>query len=617
MSQNSEHGEHSSSFFSIITLLFSAALLLLSLFYFRHTAQLIACVISFLLSGFPVLKESCINLLHGEIFDENLLMTIAAIGAFLIGEYPEAAAVMLLYQIGEYLQDRAVDASRDTIHSLLAMRPDYANLLSGERVTADSVPVGTLIVVRPGERIPLDGIIREGSAYVDVSPLTGESLPQSWSVGQTALAGCINCDGVLTIEVTKTFQNSGISRIMKLVEDAQANKAEPEKFITRFAKIYTPVVCLLALLIAVFPPLLALGTWQQWIHKALSFLVISCPCALVLSIPLTFFSGIGAASHCGILCKGGNYLELMSKATAILFDKTGTLTEGNFSLAKLVPAENVSAEYLLQVAAYGESQSTHPLAKAICHAYGKEIDYARLTDIKEKSGYGIQAQWDYHKILVGKKELLFPIAIPCVQDAQTAVYVAMDGQYLGHIIFTDTIKPSSKKAISMLKGAGLQRLAILSGDRQTIVQQAASEMGIPQAFGNLLPEDKVEIMRNWQKDNTTIYVGDGINDVPVLTAADVGIAMGGLGSEAAIEAAPVVILSEEPLKIFEAIAIGKKTVKIARENIIFSISMKGLILLLSIAFNFGLWIAVFADVGVCLLAILNSLRVRSGIQSIE
>lgn len=605
------HGETQASRLAVIRMVLSGILLIAALFFFKGTAELLVCLIAYLPVGFPVLKEAAENMMHGKFFDENFLMTVASVGAFCIGEYPEAVAVMLLYDIGEMLQDKAVDSSRESIKALVNIRPDHANLMTEDgivTVEAKTVPIGEMIMVRPGERVPLDGIVCEGDAYVDTSPLTGESVPQEWSAGSSALAGCVAKDGALKIEVTKSFGQSSVSRILKLVEDAQENKAKPEQFITRFARVYTPLVCAIAVLVAVLPPLIGWGTWAQFIHKALAFLVISCPCALVISVPLSFFAGIGCSGHHGILMKGGNYLELLAKAEVAAFDKTGTLTEGNFQVTKLQPASGVSEALLLEVAAYCESQSTHPLAAAIVDAYGTDIDNTRLSQLKEIAGHGMQAVLDGKQALCGKSELIGDM-VELTQSDETAVYVALDGAYLGCIMLSDTIKPDAVKAVQELRRLGLHDLTMLSGDRQSIADQVAREIGLDHAFGALLPEEKVACAQKLKANGETLlYAGDGINDAPILAVADVGIAMGGLGSDAAMEAADMVIMSDEPSKIALAIRIARKTMAIAKENIAFSITVKAIILTLSLVCNMGLWIAVFADVGVCMLAVLNAMR---------
>lgn len=589
----------------------SAVGLLASIFFLEGTWQLAVCIIAYLLAGFSVLKEAVENITHGEIFDENFLMTVASIGAFCIGKYPEAVAVMLLYEIGEWLQDKAVGSSRASIEALVNVRPDHANLVKGDEVTtvkAETVSVGDIILVRPGERVPLDGEVIEGRSSVDTSALTGESMPREWTVGSAALAGCVNQSGLLKIKVTRPFSDSSVSRIMAMVEDAQDNKAQPERFITRFARVYTPVVCGIAVLVAVIPPLLGWGSWSTFIHKALAFLVISCPCALVISVPLSFFSGISCASHNGILMKGSNYLELLAKAEIAAFDKTGTLTKGEFSVTEMSCADGVSQEQLLEVAAYCESQSTHPLAKSILKAYGKPVDGSRLAGIEEISGNGIRAVLDGKTALVGKAELLDGVAVTTQTSGTTVVYVACDGQYLGCIGLSDTLKPDTKEAISALRKLGLHNLTMLSGDRQATANSIAGEIGLDNAWGQLLPEEKVSHLEELKKLGSVVYAGDGINDAPVLAAADVGVAMGGLGSDAAMEAADVVIMTDELSRLPLAIRIARKTMSIAKQNIVFSIAVKVLILALSLVTDMGLWLAVFADVGVCMLAILNSLR---------
>ena len=468
--------------------------------------------------------------------------------------------------------------------------------------------MGDIILVRPGERVPLDGEVIEGRSSVDTSALTGESMPREWTVGSAALAGCVNQSGLLKIKVTRPFSDSSVSRIMAMVEDAQDNKAQPERFITRFARVYTPVVCGIAVLVAVIPPLLGWGSWSTFIHKALAFLVISCPCALVISVPLSFFSGIGCASHNGILMKGSNYLELLAKAEIAAFDKTGTLTKGEFSVTEMSCADGVSQEQLLEVAAYCESQSTHPLAKSILKAYGKPVDGNRLAGIEEISGNGIRAVLDGKTALVGKAELLDGVAVTTQTSGTTVVYVACDGQYLGCIGLSDTLKPDTKEAISALRKLGLHNLTMLSGDRQATANSIAKKIGLDNAWGQLLPEEKVAHLEELKKLGSVVYAGDGINDAPVLAAADVGVAMGGLGSDAAMEAADVVIMTDELSRLPLAIRIARKTMAIAKQNIVFSIAVKVLILALSLVTDMGLWLAVFADVGVCMLAILNSLR---------
>ena len=599
-----EHGEER-GVLHLVTLVVAVVLFAAALLFFRGKWQLTVFVLSYLLSGWSVLREAAEHILHGQIFDENFLMTVASIGAFCIGEYPEAVAVMLLYQIGEWLQDKAVDSSRRSIEALVTVRPDRATLVSGEVVNAADVSVGARILVKPGERVPLDGVVRYGSAMVDTSALTGESLPKQWSTGENALAGCVVLDGVLTVEVTKPFAQSSVSRIMELVEDAQENKAQPERFITRFARIYTPVICGIALLLAILPPLLGLGTWGQFLHKALAFLVISCPCALVISVPLAFFSGIGCASHHGILFKGGSYLQILAGIKTAAFDKTGTLTQGKFCVVEIRPEAGISEGKLLEVAAYCESQSTHPLAQTIISAYGKAVDAARVSAVQEISGQGIRAVWYGKTVLCGKREFAAPNG---KASDGTAIYVSVDGDFWGSILLRDAIKSDAKVAVSSLRELGVNHLTMLSGDRQKTADAIAKEIGLDDAFGELLPEEKVRRLEELKKQGTVLYAGDGINDAPVLTSADVGIAMGGLGSDAAMEAADVVIMSDEPSRIPQVIRIARKTMRVAKENIAFSIFVKCIILTASLVSKVPLWLAVFADVGVCMLAIVNSLR---------
>lgn len=606
-----EHGDEKINRWEILSITISAVLLLLAIFLFRNIVQLLLCIIAYLLVGWKVWQEAIENILHGEFFDENFLMTVASMGAFCIGEYPEAVAVMLLYSIGEALQDTAVDSSRNAIAKLICMRPDHANLITNDGVVqaaAADVSVGSHILVRPGERIALDGIICSGRASVDTAALTGESLPREWTVGDTALAGCISCDGTLEIEVTKAFAQSSVSRIMELVENAQKNKAKSEQFITRFARVYTPVVCAIAAIIAVFPPLLGLGNETIFIHKALAFLVISCPCALVISVPLSFFSGIGCASHNGILLKGSNYLELLAKSEIAVFDKTGTLTEGKFRIAEILPAEGIEAQQLLEIAAYCESRSVHPLAAAIIEAFGGEPESGRIREIHEVAGSGICAVLDGKPVLAGKKELLGKLAPETSEEEATTIFVAWNGRYIGRIILRDEPKRDAKECVISLRKLGVHDLTMLSGDRRYAAQHIADVLGLDHVFAQLLPDDKVTYLRRLKEQGSVLYVGDGINDAPVLAMADVGVAMGSLGSDVAVEAADAVIMGDELTKIPLAIRISRKTMRITRENIVFSIIVKLIILTVSLLTSIGLWWAVLADVGVCMLTILNSIR---------
>ena len=580
---------------------FAAALLI-----FRGQTQRYVLIAAYFLAGWPVIIEAVETIFHGEIFDENFLMTVASAGALFVGEIAEAVAVMLLYQIGEWLQDKAVDTSRHSIQALIAIRPDQAMLLNGEEVNAADVAVGTQIRVRPGDRIPLDGVVHEGSAAVDTAALTGESFPRQWSAGDTALSGCVVLDGVLIIEVTKPYADSTVSRILAMVEDAQENKAQSEQLITRFARVYTPVVCAIAVLLAIIPPILRVGTWAHFLHKALAFLVISCPCALVISVPLTFFSGIGCASRCGILLKGGNYLEQLAKVKVAAFDKTGTLTQGRFQVTEILPENGLDSETLLEIAAYVESQSSHPLAKAIVSRYGRPVDIARVREVREVSGKGIWAIFDGMTVLVGKTDFVGIDDSSATED--TEVYLAADGRFLGCIVLEDTLKPDTKLAISQLRDLGLSHLTMLSGDRRDTAEKFSAEIGLDQVYAELLPEDKVRKLTELKQYGSVLYAGDGINDAPVLACADVGIAMGGLGSDAAMEASDIVITSDEPSRIPQSIRIARNTMRIAKENIALSIFVKCIILTASMLGDIPLWLAVFADVGVCLLTIFNSLR---------
>ena len=574
---------------------------------------------AYLLVGFGVLKEAAENILHGELFDENFLMALASIGAIAIGEYGEAAAVMILYQFGEFLQDKAVDSSRDSIRALMDIRPDTANLVEDDgvrTVPASEVTVGALIEVHAGERIPLDGVIVHGASSLDTAALTGESLPQEVTAGDQVCSGCVNLSGTLTVRVTTAFGEDSASRILALVEHAEENKAEPEKFITRFARVYTPVVVALAVLLAVLPPLLGFGSFAVYLRRALNFLVISCPCALVISVPLTFFSGIGCASKNGILVKGSNHLEALARTEIAAFDKTGTLTKGEFSVSEVRAADGCTAERLLELAAYGETQSGHPLAKSVREAYAGALDLSRLSDVREHSGHGVAAKLDGKALLVGKADFLRENSVEVKTGnipAATEICVAYDGQFCGMLFLRDTPKSDAKRAISELSALGVKHTVMLTGDNTTTAEDVGREIGIGEVFAGLLPEEKLskvkELKRQLNNKGKLLYTGDGKNDTPVLVEADVGIAMGGLGTDAAMEAADIVLMSDEPGKIADAIRISRKTLRIARENIVFSIAVKGIILLLSSLGLVQLWAAVFADVGVCMLAILNSLRV--------
>lgn len=610
-------GEEKSGSARLIWLAAAAILFLLGLLS-RGAVSVSLFLAAYLAAGFGILKEAVENLVHGELFDETFLMALASIGAICIGEYGEAAAVMLLFQLGEFLQDKAVDSSRDAIRALMDIRPDTANLFENgnvREVHAAEVCVGDLIEVHAGERIPLDGKVESGSSSLNTAALTGESLPQEVGIGDTVKSGCVNLSGTLLLRVTTPFGEDSASKILALVEHAEENKAESEKFITRFARVYTPVVVILAALLAVLPPLLGLGTFSVFLNRALNFLVISCPCALVISIPLTFFSGIGCASHNGILVKGSNHLEALARAEIAAFDKTGTLTRGEFSVSEVFASDGFSREAVLELAAYGEAHSDHPLARSVCRAYSGAIDRNRLSDVQERSGHGVRATLDGKELIVGKESYLRELGVPCAApaaQAATSVCVAYDGQFCGTILLADMPKEDAKQALSALHELGVKRTVMLTGDHPAAAEAVGKEVGIREVFSSLLPEDKLakvrELKRSLSPQGILLYTGDGINDTPVLVEADIGIAMGGLGTDAAMEAADIVIMGDEPSKIAKAIQISRKTLRIARENTVFSIAVKVAVLLLSSLGMVQLWAAVFADVGVCMLAILNSLR---------
>ena len=572
--------------------------------------------ISYLIAGYDILIKALKNIIKGKVFDENFLMGIATLGAIGIKEYPEAAMVMVLYQIGEYLQDKAVEKSQNSITELMDIRPDYANIeKNGDliKISPYEVKIGDTIIVKTGEKIPLDGIIIDGSATLDTSALTGESRPREIKIGDETISGCINTNGLLKIRVTKEYGQSTVSKILDLVENASSKKTKTENFITKFAKIYTPVVVLAALFLAILPPLIFGSNFSVWINRALTFLVISCPCALVISVPLGFFAGIGGASKCGILVKGSSYLELLSKPETIVFDKTGTLTQGCFKVVKIAQQEDTTKEELLELTAYAESYSNHPIALSIKKAYDKNIDKNRISEISEIAGNGVRAEINGCSILVGNENLLknHNISYQKANETGTIVYTAKNSKFLGYIVISDKLKEDAQKAIIELKKLKLQTV-MLTGDTEESGLTVAKELNIDKAYTQLLPIDKVDkiedIIEQKTKNKSVIFVGDGINDAPVLTRADVGIAMGGLGSDAAIEAADVVIMDDKPTKVATAIKIAKQTLTIVKENIAFALGIKVLFLILG-AFGFvTMWGAVFADVGVTLIAVLNSLR---------
>ncbi|NLO39234.1 MAG: cadmium-translocating P-type ATPase [Ruminiclostridium sp.] len=575
-------------------------------------------ITSFVVTGGDLVLQALKNILKGQVFDENFLMSIASIGAFLIGEHPEGVAVMLFYQTGELFQSYAVDKSRRSITDLMDIRPDYANVRRGEevlRVDPDEVKVGELIIVKAGERVPLDGKVLEGTSLLDTSALTGESVPREVEAGNDILSGCVNMNGVLVVEVIREFGESTVNRILDLVENASGRKSRSEQFITRFARYYTPIVVGVAAALAVIPPLIAPGaTFRDWIYRGLSFLVVSCPCALVISIPLSFFGGIGGASRKGILVKGGNYLEALAQTDIMVFDKTGTLTKGVFNVQEIHPEPGFSEDMLLELAVLAESYSNHPISASLKRAYGKAPDDKRITDMEEISGHGVHATVDGKRVLAGNSKLVsrFSIDIPSGQPAGTVVHVAVENLYAGHIVIADEIKDDSAQAIRELKAAGIRQVVMLTGDNQAAGEKVAAELGFDKVYTGLLPTDKVskleELLAQKPSERKLAFVGDGINDAPVLARADIGIAMGGLGSDAAIEASDIVIMNDEPSKIVTAIRISKKTLKTATQNIVFAIGVKGLVLVLSAFRITSMWAAIFADVGVSFLAILNSFR---------
>lgn len=575
-------------------------------------------LVAYVIVGWEIVKKAFRNITRGKVFDENFLMTVATIGAFGIGEFPEAVAVMLFYQVGELFQHYAVDKSRKSIASLMDIRPDFANVEregNVQKVDPSDVKIGEIIIVKPGEKVPLDGIVVEGTSSLDTKALTGEALPRDVQEGLQVISGCINLNGVIKIEVTKEYGESTVSKILNLVENASSKKAKSENFITKFAQYYTPIVVFIALILAVIPPLMIPGaTFSDWIYRALSFLVVSCPCALVISIPLSFFGGIGGASKMGILIKGSNYLEALANTEIMVFDKTGTLTEGVFEVQK-VKAVDRSEEELLKLTAYAEYYSNHPISLSVKKAYHKEIDEKQILETRELSGRGMVAKIGEQNILVGNEKLMREkqIDFETCNEIGTILYVAVNGKYAGCIVIADKIKPDASNTIKNLKKNHMKQTVMLTGDRKDVGENVAKELGLDQVYTELLPDGKVgkveTLLKEKSEKGKLAFVGDGINDAPVLALADIGIAMGGLGSDAAIEAADIVLMTDEPSKIVDAIQLSKKTMKIVKENIIFAISVKILVLILS-AFGLStMWEAVFADVGVSVIAILNALRV--------
>ena len=583
-------------------------------------------LIPYLLAGYDVLYKAARNIGHGQVFDENFLMSVATIGAFALVLFPgsdphmaEGAAVMLFYQVGELFQDYAVGKSRASIAEMMDIAPDFAYVMrEGELIKVDpyELSFGDEFVVKPGDRIALDGVIVEGSSQLDTSALTGESVPRVVEVGGEVISGCVNMTGVLTIRATKPFEESTVSRILELVEDASEKKARTENFITRFARYYTPVVTFGALAIAILPPLLFGFAWADWVERGLTFLVVSCPCALVISVPLSFFGGIGGASRLGILVKGGNYLEALAKADTIVFDKTGTLTNGTFNVVAIHPEaeSHIDPDVLLSLAAHAEAYSNHPIAVSIKEAYRGEIDPARVQDVNEEGGHGVRAVVDKHVVLIGNDKLMneSSIAYHNCNLVGTILHVAMDGNYIGHIVIADVVKPEAKEAISDLHAAGIRKTVMLTGDRAEVAQAVASDLGIDEVHAQLLPQDKVfeveKLLSQTGEKQKLAFVGDGINDAPVLTRADIGIAMGAMGSDAAIEAADVVLMDDNPRNIAKAMHIARKTMRIVWQNIIFALGIKFAVLILAAIGIATMWLAVFADVGVAVLAILNAMR---------
>ncbi len=574
-------------------------------------------IISYLIVGYDIILKALRNITRGKVFDENFLMTIATIGAFFISEFPEAVAVMLFYQVGELFQSYAVDKSRKSVESLMDIRPDYANLYHDkktERVDPNKVKVGDIILIKPGEKIPLDGIVIEGSSTLNTLALTGEAVPRSISVNDEVLSGCINNEGILKVKVTKEFGESTVSKILDLVENASSKKSKSENFISKFAKYYTPIVVIIAILLALIPPLLTDTTFKTWIYRALSFLVVSCPCALVISIPLSFFCGIGASSKIGVLVKGSNYLEALANTEIVVCDKTGTLTEGIFKVQK-VDSIGYSDEDLLRYTSYAENYSNHPIALSIKEAYGKDINEKLVTKTKELKGKGVIAKVESKEVLVGNEKLMAEYNIDYIKsnDIGTVIYIAIDNKYAGSITISDKIKEDAYKAVKEFRKNNVKKIVMLTGDREEISKNVSKELKLDKYYAELLPQDKVKkvesLMKEKSESGKLVFIGDGINDAPVLALSDIGVAMGGLGSDAAIEAADIVIMTDEPSKLANAIKISKKTMQIVKENIVFAITVKILVLILSAIGIATMWAAVFADVGVSVIAIINALRI--------
>lgn len=602
----------------ILSAILMVAVLLLP---FDGVLKAVLFLVPYLVIGYDILRKAVLGVIHGEVFDENFLMAVATIGAMCLGEYAEGVAVMLFYQIGELFQSYAVGKSRKNISALMDIRPDYANIeVNGklERVDPEEVEIGSIIVIQPGEKVPLDGIVQQGSSTLNTSALTGESVPRNVEKGDEIISGCVNLSGMIKIRTTKIFEESTVAKILDLVENSSMKKAKAENFITRFARYYTPTVCYAALALAFVPPVITMlmgngNEFAEWISRALTFLVISCPCALVISIPLSFFGGIGGASARGILVKGSNYLEFLSKSKYIVFDKTGTLTEGVFKVTKICP-QGMEKEELLRYAAYAESYSTHPISKSLKESYGKDIDNALVDNVQEISGHGVSAVVEGHLVFAGNKKLMDREGLEVMhpKDSGTVIHVAVDGGYKGYILISDIIKKNSRAAIAGLKEAGIKKTIMLTGDSKKVADSVAAELDVDEVYSELLPGDKVEkiekLLAEKLPKEMLAFVGDGINDAPVLSRADIGIAMGAMGSDAAIEAADIVLMDDDPAKIALAMKISKKTLGIVYENIIFALAVKFLCLILGALGIANMWLAIFADVGVMVIAVLNAAR---------
>ncbi|WP_343207992.1 heavy metal translocating P-type ATPase [Anaerolentibacter hominis] len=599
-------------------ILAAAALLLLAvLLPLGPAARFGAFLLCYAVIGWDILWKAVTNILHGQVFDENFLMAVATVGAMCLGDYAEGVSVMLFYQVGEWFQSYAVNKSRRSISSLMDIRPDYANVIRDgvpQEVDPEDVQIGETIIVKPGERVPLDGVVLEGRSALDTSALTGESLPRDVGPDSDVISGCINQTGTLQIRVSKEYGQSTVAKILDLVENASSKKSKSEAFITRFARYYTPSVVIAAVLLAVLPPLITGQSFGPWIHSALTFLVISCPCALVISVPLSFFGGIGGASKCGVLIKGSNYLEALASTEIVVFDKTGTLTKGAFAVTGLYPAKGIDADALLELAACAEHDSSHPISLSIRKAYGKEVEPSRIREVQEIAGHGVKVQVDNKAVLAGNARLMEAenIAYTPLKETGTIVYVAQEGRYLGALLIEDELKADASQAIRALKQSGIRRTVMLTGDSDAVGRKVASRLGLDEVHTELLPADKVDYMEKLlnqtREKGKLAFVGDGINDAPVLARADIGIAMGGLGSDAAIEAADVVIMTDEPSKIATVMQISRKTLRIVHQNIVFALGIKALVLVLGAIGFASMWDAVFADVGVSVIAILNAIR---------